>query len=194
MRCVYVSTNLKGYIEIKSCQKMIFTLRNALIVNNVASHNDYKHLTLCTPLRYDENYAIATNSELSNALSWYIEGCHLYLELNLKDALRMIEHIDRTCRYKFEVKMLKTPVVKVLKIEEDDNDESNTAMDDDFASPFSEETNDIKNSLRERLALQINRFNNRLALMEDYKDRLGCKNVHLKEIETVHSELEMCSQ
>ena len=173
---------------------MRFILRNALIVHNVSPDNDYKELTLCVPLRYDENYNVVSKSELSDTLSSYVDGCHLYLELRLKDSLKMIEHIDRTCRYKFEIKIMKPYIVKVLKIEEDDNEDSTITMDDDLASPFSEEATDIKNSLRDRLALQIHRFSNRVALLEDYKKRLGCKNVHLKEIETVHSELEMCSQ
>lgn len=173
---------------------MRFILRNAFIVHNVTPDNDYKKLTLCVPLRYDENYNIVSNSELNDTLSFYIDGCHLYLELHLKDSLKMIEHIDRTCRYKFEIKLIKPDTVKVLKIEEDDNEDSIVTMDEDFASPFSEEETDIKNNLRERLALQINRLGNRVALMEDYKNRLDCKNVQLKEIETVHSDLEMYSQ
>lgn len=174
---------------------MKFILRNAFIVHNVASDNDYKRLTLCVPLRYDENHNVVSNSELSTALSFYVEGCHLYLELCLKDSLKMIEHIDRTCRYRFEVKVISPSAVKVLKIEEDDNDESieMSMDDDDFASPFSEEATDIKKGLMDRLTLQIHRFNNRVALMTDYKNRLSRKNVYLKEIETIHSELEMCS-
>jgi hypothetical protein len=184
-------------------------IRNALIIQNVSPSNKYKQLTLCAPIIYPENHHLIESVDIAKHIPIVADGFHYYIELHLTKALKTIENIDLTCRYKFEVNYndgQDVSKVTISKIEEDDDTQGEDVfIDNDQAHPSVEDMVSIKNSLIESIDEKLpcllkkidimknhtNRLVMRVALLQDSKNRCQNKYITWREIDNMHRELEM---
>ena len=181
---------------------MKFFLKNSLITQNVSASNNYKRIVLCMSLSgkdKDDNNMFMTNNDVknNNNVSIDIDYNNMYVELNLKDSLRMIENIDCSLRYMFEVFIMCDNIVRIKKIEVDDLEDTMKIEDNndiDLAYPCLEEIIDIKNNLTHRIDKHLQRLVNRTALLQEYKKRLNIQQkMSFLDFDLIDSELELYS-